>query len=67
METIKKIYIKGIIQLHRKLNGWSDNSITSLLMKMNKDSQLFNVCARGVRGKYSYSAILSRLENGYKF
>ena len=67
MKTIKKIYVKGIIQLHRKINGWSNESISRLLMKMNRDSGFYNICARGVRGKYSYSKMLSRIENGYKF
>ena len=67
MKTILRIYIRGIVQIHRKVNGWSNESISRLLKEMNRDGDFFNICARGVRGKYSYSKMLSRIENGYKF
>ncbi len=67
MRTIEKIYIKGIIQRHRQNNGWPKESISNLLIKMNKDIELFKMCARSVRGNRSYHKCLARFENGYNY
>ena len=67
MTVIDKIYIKGIVQLHRKNNSWADEDITNLLINMTKNPEIFKMCARSVRGKYSYSKALIRFENGHKY